>query len=279
MRVVLCGVRGSVPAPGLDFARVGGETSCVAIARDGEPVSLVLDAGTGIRRCSDLLDGEPFRGTVLLGHLHWDHTIGLPFFRAADRADAVVELLLPEQGVAAVDLLSRSMSPPHFPITPEGLRGRWTFGTYDEGDRVVAGFSVLAREIPHKGGRTMGLRVSDGRSTVAYLSDHAPQELGDGADALGPHHEAALTLARDADLLIHDAQYTAAELPSRRLFGHAAAEYAVTLAREAGARRVVLFHHDPARRDEEADALLAAARAGADGVVVELAIEGAEYRL
>jgi ribonuclease BN (tRNA processing enzyme) len=150
--------------------------------------------------------------------------------------------------------LSRSVGPPHFPITPTDLLGRWTFGTYGEGEHSIAGFRVLAREIPHKGGRTMGLRVSDGRSSVAYLSDHAPHDLGDGADELGLLHEAAVSLARGVDLLIHDAQYTAAELPARRHYGHAAAEYAVDLGRHACARRVVLFHHDPGRRDDEVDA-------------------------
>jgi ribonuclease BN (tRNA processing enzyme) len=119
----------------------------------------------------------------------------------------------------------------------------------------------------------MGLRISDGTSTLAYLSDHAPQDLGPGPDGTGALHPAALELADGVDLLIHDAQYTAEELPTRGSFGHAAAEYAVLLAREAGAEKLLLFHHDPARTDDEVEAL-AAAVSTTEGAVVEVAVEG-----
>lgn len=251
---------------------MGGNTSCVAIAHDGDLPVLALDAGTGIRNLTTILGGQPFCGTIVLGHLHWDHTYGIPFFSAGDRPDARVRVLVPEQGADVVGLLSRWMGPPHFPITPTELRGDWTFGWYDEGEREVEGFTVRAREIPHKGGRTMGVRVSDGRSSIAYLSDHAPQVLGPGDDGLGVLHEAAIDLARGVDLLIHDAQYTAEELPVRGHFGHAAYEYAVRLAVVSGARAVALFHHDPARTDDEVDAITEAARG--HGVDVVLAVEG-----
>ena len=132
MRVHFCGVRGSTPAPGADFIRYGGHTSCVAIAHDDDAVpTLILDAGTGLRQVTPLLGGPPFAGTILLTHLHWDHVHGLPFFRGGDRDDARVALLLPDQedGSSAEEVLARGMSPPHFPITPSGLRGSWTFGT------------------------------------------------------------------------------------------------------------------------------------------------------
>ncbi len=259
---------------GSDFVRVGGHTSCVALTHDGEATPrLVLDAGTGLRNLSALLDASPFRGTILLGHLHWDHTQGLPFFRAGDRDDARVSLRLPEQGAPAVDLIRRFMSPPAFPIEPTGLRGEWSFESIDEGVHDIEGFEVLAQEIPHKGGRTFGYRITDGRSSLAYLSDHGPAALGPGVDGLGPYHDAALELAADVDVLIHDAQYTAEELPARASFGHAAAEYAVELARRAGAARVLLFHHDPARTDDEVDGIERGLRTG-EHVVVEAAREG-----
>lgn len=273
MRVHFCGVRGSTPAPGAEFTRVGGHTSCVAIGGGNGPPTLVLDAGTGLRRLSGLLDGGPFRGTILLSHLHWDHTHGLPFFTAGDRPDSSVRLLLPEQGHDPLALLARFMSPPHFPIRPDGLRGDWTFGDLSEGPHELEGFTVLAREIPHKGGRTFGFRVSDGRTTLAYLSDHAPQALGPGPEGLGEYHEAARRLVEGADVLVHDGQYTAAELPARGHFGHAAAEYAAGLAYACGVRRVLLFHHDPARTDPEVDALLAGVRAMAS-VPVDVAHDG-----
>ena len=279
MLVTFHGVRGSTPSPGDGFAGVGGHTSCVAITADGEDVPrLVLDAGTGLRRLSASLDGRAFRGTLLLGHLHWDHTQGLPFFSAGDDPRAEVAVLGPAPpGEALEAVLARMISPPLFPITPTELRGTWEFRTLEAGRLRVEGFEVLAREIPHKGGRTFGLRVSDERSTVAYLSDHAPQFVGPGDDGLGQYHANALELARDADLLIHDAQYTAEELDVRGAFGHAAAEYAVELGRRSGARRLALFHHDPARTDEQVEAM--ARSLAAPGLAIMVAREGMAIRL
>lgn len=258
MRVYLCGVRGSTSAPGAEFLRYGGHTSCVALAHDnGGPPALVLDAGTGLRQVTPLLAGGPFTGTILLSHLHWDHVQGLPFFRAGDRDDARVTLLMPEQegGASAEAVLARGMSPPHFPIPPSGLRGSWTFGFVPGGPLKAEGFTVEAREVPHKGGRTLGYRVSDGHSVMAYLPDHCPTVLGPGPDGWGEYHPAAVDLAADADLLIHDAFLLPEEVAAEASFGHAAADYAVGLGRRAGARRVLLTHHKPDRTDEALDRL------------------------
>lgn len=256
MRVHFCGTRGSTPAPGPDFVRYGGHTSCVALAHDGAAApALVLDAGTGLRRLDEHLDGTPFEGTLLLSHLHWDHVQGLPFFGSGDRAGSRVTLLLPAQDpdTATEELLARMMSPPFFPIGPSQLRGDWRFGDLPEGHFEAEGFDVMAIDVPHKGGRTVGLRVSDGRSTLAYVPDHCPTLPGPGPEGLGEYHDAALDLARNVDLLIHDSHLRAEEVAAEGSFGHAAAEYAVGLATRAGARRVALFHHRPDRTDAEVD--------------------------
>ena len=273
MRLEFCGVRGSVPAPGPDFVRYGGNTSCVAVAHDGGVPTLILDTGTGVRRVTGLLGGQAFTGTILLTHLHWDHVQGLPFFQAGDRDDARVRLLLPDQqdGTSAEEVLARAMSPPHFPIRPGQLRGSWTFGTVSPGRFETGGFTVVAREIPHKGGRTIGYRVSDGRSVLAYVTDHCPAVLGPGPDGWGEYHAAAVELAAGADVLIHDAQLLPAE-QAQAVFGHPVADYAVGLARRAGARRVELFHHKPDRTDDELDQL--ARRFATSPVPVAVAAEG-----
>ena len=258
MRAHFLGVRGSTPAPGEDFVRYGGYTSCIALAHDGDAApSLVLDAGTGIRRVSSLCGGAPFSGTVLLTHLHWDHLHGLPFFKAGDREDARVTLFLPEQpdGTDAAAVLARGMSPPHFPIGPEGLRGEWSFHNLAPGVTKAEGFSVEALEIPHKGGRTYGYRVSDGDAVLTYMPDHCPTVPGPGPQGWGEYHAEAMQLAEGADALVHDAQLVAEELALAAFFGHATAEYAVELGRRAGARRVVLFHHQPDRTDDALDEL------------------------
>ena len=276
MRLRFCGVRGSTPAPGPDFVRVGGHTSCLAVWPDGSTLPrLILDAGTGIRTVTPLLGGAPFRGTVLLTHLHWDHVQGVPFFRAGDRDDAVVDLLLPDEGVPAASLLARAMSPPHFPIGPEGLRGTWRFATIGVGWRELEGLAVLAREVPHKGGLTFGYRVEGSAGSFAYLPDHLPTGGGDR----GPMGTSASVreLTQGVDVLVHDAQFVAAESALARDYGHATVEQAVALAAAAGVGELVLFHHSPERTDAEAEALLRAA-AEACPCPVRLAVEGQELR-
>jgi phosphoribosyl 1,2-cyclic phosphodiesterase len=280
VRIHLCGVRGSIPAPGIHFAEVGGNTSCVAIAHgDEDRPRLILDAGTGIRAVDALLGGHPFAGSILLGHLHWDHTHGLPFFRGADRPDASTNLLIPDQGAPPSEVMHRFMSPPSFPIEPTDLQGSWTIDSIDQGTRTIEHFEVTAREIPHKGGRTFGYRISDGVGSVAYLSDHGPAgALGPGPDGWGPYHQAALDLCSGVDLLIHDAQHTAEELAAETSYGHSAVDYPVALARRCGVPRVLLFHHAPSRTDDEiaeierslADGGTVAAEAAREGTAIEL---------
>jgi phosphoribosyl 1,2-cyclic phosphodiesterase len=257
VRVHFLGVRGSTPAPGEAFVRYGGHTSCVALAHGDGPPTLLLDAGVGIRRASALWARRPFEGTIALSHLHWDHVHGLPFFRAADHDESRVDVLLPVQDDGdALEVLARGMSPPHFPVRPDELRGTWSFSTLTD-PVEVEGFTLRVAEIPHKGGRTLGLRVSDGASSVAYLPDHCPTALGPGPDGLGERHASALELCEGADLLIHDAQLVASEVPAQAHFGHACVEYGIDLARAAGAARVVPFHHGPDRDDDALDAIAA----------------------
>jgi len=187
-----------------------------------------------------------------------------------------VTLCMPADGDPEA-ALEKMMSVPNFPITPRQLRGEWSFVALEPGRHQVEGFDVLALEIPHKGGRTFGYRVSDGTSSIAYLSDHCPIALGPGPAGVGEYHEAALALARDCDVLIHDAQYTDAELVERASWGHSAASYAVGLGEEAGVRRVLLHHHDPPRTDDAVDAIVASFAGAA--VPVAAAAEGLILRL
>jgi phosphoribosyl 1,2-cyclic phosphodiesterase len=277
MRLTFCGVRGSTPAPGAAFVRYGGQTSCVAIAADDGPPHLLLDAGTGLIAVTPLLAGRPFDGSILLTHLHWDHTHGMPFFAGGGAQGSRVHVMLPEQGTSAEAVLERCISPPHFPIVPSQLGAGWTFDGLAEGTHEVEGFTVLAREIPHKGGRAFGYRVEHAGVAVAYLPDHSPTSLGPGPDGLGERHAAAMELARGADVLMHDAQHRASEFPGVAYLGHASVEYAVALAREAGAATLALFHYSPSRRDDEIDEILD--ELDPHGVTVIGAREGLELDL
>ena len=265
MRLILLGVRGSTPAPGPEFVRHGGHTACVAVVPDGGDVpTLVLDAGTGLRSVTGMLDGSAFTGSILVTHLHWDHVQGLPFFVAGDRPDSRVDLYVPAQGGrSGRDLLAAHMSPPSFPITPEGLLGAWTFHTLEDGVHTIEGFTVQATDIAHKGGRTFGFRVSDGHSSVAYLPDHTVH---------GGVEPAVHDLVRGADVLLHDAQFVDAERAMATAYGHSTVTDALELAEKAGVGHLVLFHHGPARTDDALDAI--AADLPASSLKVTVAAQG-----
>ena len=261
MQVHICGARGSTPAPGADFVRYGGHTSCVAVAHEEALPSLVLDAGTGLQRLNKVFAaaGAVFEGSILLSHLHWDHTHGIPFFPAGDRPEARVCLYVPAQE-GGTSVLEHLMAPPHFPITPAELRGDWRIEMLEPGMALIEGFEVTAAEIPHKGGRTYGYRVVEPFSglSLAYLSDHSPVNVGPGEHGDGELHEVALRLVDGVDLLIHDAQYTPEEFDGpRKWFGHTTMDYAVRLGEKAGVKHTVLFHHDSQRTDDALDALVA----------------------
>ena len=263
----LLGVRGSTAAPGPDFIRYGGHTSCVAVTAVGSLTpTLVLDAGTGLRSLTQRLAGRAFEGSVLLSHLHWDHVQGLPFFAAGDRDDARVDLYVPAQDArSGRDLLAQTLSPPAFPITPEGLRGAWTFHSLSEGTCNVEDFSVRAVDVTHKGGRTFAYRVERDGASVVYLPDHAP--------AAGVSAE-LLDMMRGADVLLHDAQFLEGERPIAVDYGHATVQDAVALAAECAVSLLVLFHHSPTRTDEALDDIADWAPGLAPGLRIVVAREG-----
>ncbi len=285
MNVFFFGCRGSTPVSGAEYQRYGAATSCVGIGHGratsekeassrGEVPHLLLDAGTGFVNVERVLGGEPFRGSVCLSHLHWDHTHGLPFLREACLPGHRVDVYVPGQGegVDAEAVMNRAFSPPHFPVPIGTLGEAWSVTGIEPGVVELEGFEVRAEEIPHKGSRTFGYRVSDGSSSVAYLPDHKPLALGPGPEGLGEYHPAALALAAGVDLLVHDSQHTAAEMPRLSFLGHSAVEYAVGLGIAAGARAVALFHHDPHRSDDEIDEIVGGL--GDPGIRVIAAREG-----
>ena len=263
----MLGVRGSTPAVGADFVRYGGHTSCLAITPAGSAVpTLVLDAGTGLRSLTSLLGGAPFRGSIVLSHLHWDHMMGLPFFSAGDREGARVDLHVPAQeGRSGRDLLAQSFSPPAFPIAPEGLHGRWEFRATADGEHTVEGFTVSAVDVEHKGGRTFSLRVEDEHGSLAYLPDHAP--------AAGTSDRLKAQLS-GVDVLVHDAQFLTEERSVAVDYGHATVEDAIVLARECEVGTLVLFHHSPTRTDTALDEIARRAALVAQGLPLVVAREG-----
>ena len=217
---------------------------------------IVLDLGTGLRRWGQTLprDGS-FRGSALITHLHWDHVQGLPFFAPILAAGAELDIYGPAQETGTLtDAFHQFVCPPYFPVTIEELYGRISFHDVDGADLELNGAKVRARSVPHVGS-TNGYRVEMGGASVAYLSDH--QMPLDGSHSVS---DEVLELCDGADLVIHDAQFTKAEFAEKYYWGHCTVEYAVFVAQEAGAKRLALFHHDPAHDDDAIDGILDAAR-------------------
>jgi ribonuclease BN (tRNA processing enzyme) len=262
MRIFFLGVRGSTPTPGDQYLRYGGHTSCLAVAGgDGVP-TLILDAGTGLRDLAGLLDGQPFAGAIVLSHLHWDHVQGLPFSAAVNRVDARVTVYLPADGDPVAEL-RRGFSPPSFPITPDQLEGDWSFSVLPD-DLTLGEFELRTARVRHKGGPTVGVRVTHHGASFVYLPDHD----------LSEPDPAARTLSEGADLLIHDGQFLLSEIRPFAEYGHSSVERALAFADEAGVGELILTHHDPGRSDDELDALSSALTRTPGGRPVSFAAQG-----
>lgn len=227
---------------------------------------IVLDLGTGLRFWGETLDpSQPFVGSALVTHIHWDHVQGLPFFTPVLKPGARFDLYGPpqaDQGTLA-DAFGEFMRPPFFPVTTKELLGDIHFHDVWDADLELDGAKVLVRPVPHVG-LTNGYRVEMGGATVAYLPDH--QMPIDGSHTVS---DAVLDLCDGADLLIHDAQYTVEEFPAKATWGHCTSDFAVHVAKEAGVRRLALFHHDPTHHDNAVDSILAHARELARGTGID----------
>lgn len=264
------GTRGSLPTPGADTARYGGNTACVEVTAVDDAVA-VLDAGTGVRALGQSIDRPVSRVDVLITHLHMDHIIGLGFF--APLFDPACEVHLWGPASATLGLrarLARYLSPPLFPVRIRDLAEPLHMHDVPFGAFEIPGFEVRAELVCHPG-PTVGYRLDDGRSVLTYLPDHEPA-LGSRTFPGSPRWTSGFDLAHGADVLVHDAQYDDAEYAARVGWGHSTIDHALAFARLVDARRLVAFHHDPDHDDATLDALFAGAASG--GLDVTVAREG-----
>ena len=252
MQIIIRGVRGSIPTTAPDASHYGGNTSCVVVLE--ENWMLVMDGGSGMQRFN-LTDGTNIkRIDILLTHLHLDHIQGLGFFRPLFDPSFEIHIWGPASNTSSLRArLSRYLSPPLFPVLLRDLPCSLTLHEIENSKFGIGPFLVESRYIIHPG-PTVGFRIETRRSVFSFIPDHEP--------ALGPFNShtdkqwiSGIDLALNADVLLHDAQYSALEYKSKIGWGHSSVDDALKFAAAAEVKRLLLSHHDPAHSDKKLNKL------------------------
>lgn len=246
MQVRFWGVRGSIAVSGERYVETGGNTTCVEVNHEGE--RLILDAGTGLRELGEELEGAPLRATLLFTHVHWDHIQGFPFFNPAYHPASQLELFGTTRPSGSLrDALQSQMSPPTFPITLSAMSSQMHFVELPMEEVFERGpFRIQAIDMQHPDG-VVSFRIEAGGKSVVFATD---VEHGGKIDPR------LVQFCQEADLLIHDAQYSTKEYlgengPPRVGWGHSTWDEALEVAERSGSRQLALFHHDPMRSDHQ----------------------------
>lgn len=244
------GVRGSIPCPGAETVRYGGNTPCIEMRVGGQ--RLIFDGGTGLRVLGQYLLGQmPVKANLLFTHSHWDHIQGFPFFVPAfipGNRFHIYGAIAPN-GSTIEQRLNDQMLHPNFPVPLQIMAAQLEFHDIQIGDVLEFGQVKVETALLNHPGEAVGYRVSWDGYAAAYVTDteHFPERLDDNV----------LFLARDADVLIYDATYTNDEYHSEKTskvgWGHSTWQEAVKVAKAANVKRLVIFHHDPLHNDDFLD--------------------------
>jgi phosphoribosyl 1,2-cyclic phosphodiesterase len=250
------GTRGSIPVPGPQTQRYGGNTTCLEV-RTADGGLVILDAGTGLRSLGRSLvkqaNGDPIRGDLFFSHAHWDHIQGLPFFTPAFQGGNHFTLWGSPSLEASIDVVVRQqMSPVVFPVQFDELRARMEFRQLMANHHDGTCYRLDTVRVRHPGG-ALGFRITscaDPSSSMVFIPDNELDIAGDQLDEASPVAQ-LVEFARGARILIHDAMYTGTEYIAHRGWGHSSFRDAVEFAIRCDVETLVLFHHDPDRDDDE----------------------------
>ena len=248
--IIKCwGSRGSIPVSGPDYIRYGGDTTCVEIRTENNDI-IIVDAGTGIRRMGNSLVKEGSNHYHLLfTHAHWDHLMGLPFFKPLFLEETVITAYrCPFAGDYVEKMISRVMTPPHFPIRYTDLKAQISYEKGCPGQFEIGSLTVTPINLSHPGSGS-GYKFTENGKSFVFLTDN---ELGYVHED-GLPYEAYVEFSQGADLLIHDAEYTPEEYGTQIDWGHSVYTDVVSLALDAKVKRLGLFHLNQSRTDDHMD--------------------------
>ncbi len=281
MNIKFWGVRGSIPCPGPDTIKYGGNTACIEISLKNPDRLIILDAGSGIRELGNALMGRilsegPLNLEIFLSHTHWDHIMGFPFFTPLYIPGTTVKVYGPVScGSSPLEnVVGGQLTYEYFPVRQTELAAEITYielqeGCYDLGNGVILKVQYLNHPLLCLGYR---FEYHDKVLCTAFDTEpfrnifcNDPEDASydanmalEGEEVAQQENQRLEAFYRNADLLIHDAQYTSQEYSSSKIgWGHSSAEHAIETAQKANAKRLALFHHDPMRTDKEIDALSA----------------------
>lgn len=275
MKARFWGTRGSIPTPGKETVRYGGNTPCVEVRLLHEEL-VIFDAGTGIRKLGDALiaTGESIKAFLAITHPHWDHIQGFPFFKPAFISGNEFTILGAQSRHLTIrQMIADQMDKVYFPVQLNELKAKIKFLPLREGVVDIHGARLTTCYVNHPS-FAFGYRLDVGGRSLVYISDNEPfdRELARSlknvdkgivdlySKSRGNPNQRVFDFARHATVLIHDATYTPEEYVNHVGWGHSHYLFALEVAAMAGVRKLVLFHHDPSHSDEKIDEILATCR-------------------
>jgi len=276
MKINLLGVRGSIPTTAIENQFYGGHTSSMLVSEDDD--LLVLDAGSGIQAFNTEEIPRNKRVNVLLTHLHIDHIQGLGFFKPLFMPDLEVHIWGPLSTTSLHSRISRYLSPPLFPVLVRDLPCKLTLHEIGNSEFEIGHFTIQSTYVIHPG-PTLGFRVKGNKSVFTYIPDHEPA-LGKHGIIKDKKWTSGFDIAREADLLYHDGQYTVQEYASRNGWGHSSFDDVLQFASITDTKHLLIGHHDPSHSDSQLSAAhKEMTERNAFNFNYEFAVEGKEFEL